>query len=119
MTVRMTVYDQLSPPYRAIVDQVAAETADQGWDVRRAYLTSVYHALDRAQVPEAEEALAAIIAGLVERLGEPAIAEGLQAGIYAASAAPEHREASAAWFDLHPDDYAVIQRELTEGRRLN
>lgn len=119
----MRVFDELIPPWRALVRRLVAETGGEGWEVRRAYLASVFTALDaaRARYPnlDSKDSLAGIIAGMIELLGEPAIAGGLQAGIYAASAKPEHRQASAAWFDRHPDEYAAIQRELADGIRLN
>lgn len=122
----MHVYDTLAEPLRRIVDRMVAETGGEGWEVRRAYLTSVFDALDREtqRHPGAihpQEALAAIVAGLVERLGEPAIDSRLQAGIYAVSLKPDHRIASAEWFGTHPDEYDTIQRELVKGNasRLN
>lgn len=114
----MTIYDQCYPHVRAIIDALVDRTGEQDWQVRRAYLTSVMQALQRGS-PQPEEDLAVIIAGLVERLGEPEIAEPLQAGIYAASAKPEHRIWSGEWFDRHPAEYALILRELDEGPRLN
>ena len=120
----MTVYSQLSEAYRNIVDRLLIETGGEGWEVRRAYLTSVFEALSRGHrrfpdLVHPEGDLSVIIAGLVERLGEPRIDGRLQAGIYAASAKPEHRIASAEWFDLHPDEYAIIQREIEQGARLH
>lgn len=122
----MQVYETLDEPLRRIVDRLVAETGGEGWEVRRAYLTSVFDALDRGarRFPEAihpQEALAAIVAGLVERLGEPAIDTRLQAGIYAVSLKPDHRIASAEWFGDHPDEYETIQQELVKGPagRLN
>lgn len=122
----MQVYDSLDDPLRRIVDRLVAETGDEGWEVRRAYLTSVFDALERGthRFPDAirpQEALSAIIAGLVERLGEPGIDSRLQAGIYAVSLKSDHRIASAEWFGDHPDEYETIQRELVKGNasRLN
>lgn len=126
----MRVYDTLDEPLRRIVDRLVAETGAEDWagdwEVRRAFLTSVFDALDRGarRFPDAvrpQEALSAIVAGLVERLGEPPIRTRLQAGIYAVSLKPDHRIASAEWFGHHPDEYDAIQRELVKGpaSRLN
>lgn len=119
----MHIFDELIPPYRHLVDRLLLETAGEGWEVMRAYLASVFTALTSGQQhhpaidPEAD--LAWIVAGLIERLGEPDVGCRLQAGIYAISAKPEHRWASQAWFDHHPDEYEAIRRELAEGARLN
>ncbi len=122
----MRVYDTLDEPLRRIVDRLIDETGAEDWEVRRAFLTSVFDALDRGarRFPDAvrpQEALSAIVAGLVERLGEPPIRTRLQAGIYAVSLKPDHRIASAEWFGHHPDEYETIQRELVKGptSRLN
>ncbi|MBI5163949.1 MAG: hypothetical protein HY985_08600 [Magnetospirillum sp.] len=121
------VYEALIPPYRAIVDRLIHETEGEDWEVRRAYLASVYATLANRQgrvvvVIDPETDLSGIIAAVIERAGEPSIAGRLQAGIYAASAKPEHRQASQAWFDDHPAEYERITVELTAGngtRRLN
>lgn len=120
----MHAYEDLIPPYRALVERMVTEAAAEGWDVVRAYLASLFAALTSGQArhpaidPEAD--LAWIIAGLVERLGEPEIRSRLQAGIYAISAKPEHRWASQEWFDRNPEEYEAIQQELAEGGvRLN
>ncbi|CAA7624124.1 hypothetical protein MTBLM5_60164 [Magnetospirillum sp. LM-5] len=116
----MTAYDYLIPPYQALVDQMVVLTADSDWEVRRAYLASIWASLERVDPPmDAPTELSLIIAGLVERLGEPEIDDSLQAGIYAASAKESHRAASADWFDHHPADFAAIQRRLTGGQTLH
>lgn len=115
----MQAYDTLIAPYRDIVDRLAMDTIGEGWEVRRAYLTSVFEALAKNPTAHPQEGLSAIIAALIERLGEPLIETRLQAGIYAASAKAEHRIASAEWFDSHPDQYEIIQQELTGGVRLH
>lgn len=119
----MQAYDTLIAPYRHIVDRLAEATSDEGWEVRRAYLTSVFDALEkgRGENPQVQpqEGLSAIIAALIERVGEPEIETRLQAGIYAASAKAEHRIASDEWFRLHPDQYDIIQQELTGGIRMH
>jgi hypothetical protein len=116
-------YETLIPPFRGLVDRLLADTAGEGWEVRRAYLSSVYAALDRQRGDKSpfdpEASLAAIIAAMIERVGRPEIESRLQAGIYAASAEPEHRQASAAWFDQHPDQYELARTELTKGPGLN
>ncbi len=117
------VYDQLIPPLQSLVDRLLADTAAEGWEVKRAYLASVYTALDRGRADhpglDPEAALSAIVAAVIDRAGAPQVDGPLQAGIYAASADPDHRTAAAAWFDRHPDEFDRIQRELAEGRRLN
>lgn len=119
----MHIFEELIPPYRHLIERLMRETAGESWEVLRAYLASVFTALTSGQErhpaidPEAD--LAWIVAGLIERLGEPDIGNRLQAGIYAISAKPEHRWASQSWFDRHPEEYDAIQRELAEGVRLN
>lgn len=116
----MTAYDYLIPPYQTLVDQMVVLTVDSDWEMRRAYLASVWASLERMDPPiDAPTELSLIIAGLVERLGEPEIDDALQAGIYAASAKESHRTASAVWFDRHPADFAAIQRRLTDGVTLH
>ncbi len=116
-------YERLIPPFRSLVDRLLADTEGEGWAVRRAYLASIYDALDRGRderpALDPEASLSAIIAAVIERAGAPAIAEVMQAGIYAASAEPAHRAASAAWFDLHPDQFALIRQEMAGGRTLH
>jgi hypothetical protein len=119
----LNVYDQLFPPLQSLVDRLLTDTADEGWEVKRAYLASVYTALDRGRDTQPgldpEASLSAIIAAVIDRAGAPEIGDPLQAGIYLASADPAHRDAGAAWFDRHPDDYDRIRRDLTGGGRLN
>jgi hypothetical protein len=120
----MTVYSRIAGPWRAIVDRLVVETGAEGWEVRRAYLSSVYAALQRGHQTaplaiDPEAALAEIIAAMIERLDTPRIDNRLQAGIYATSALPAHQVAAAAWFDGNPDEYAAIQQELEHGVRLN
>lgn len=115
-----SIYEDLIPPFQAIVDRLLRETEGEGWEVRRAYLASVFAALQRGPDGiDPEEALSDIIAAVIERMEEPAIEGRLQAGIYAASTKPDHRIASAEWFDLHPDEYQLIQEEMARGGRLN
>ena len=82
-------------------------TVRSGWGARRAYLASVYAALDRERENfDAEALLSELIAAIIEKSGTPAIATRLQAGVYATSADPDHRAAAASWFDGHPEEYA-------------
>ena len=117
----MNAYDYLAPPLQMLVDRLAVETApSEDWEVHRAYLASVFLALERHGPPlDPQEELSLVIAGLVERLGEPEIASAVQAGIYAASAKLEHRQAAAEWFDRHPDQFDAIQARLVRGSSLH
>jgi hypothetical protein len=116
----MIAYDYLSPPLQGLVDRMADLASGSDWEICRAYLASVYAALERHSGPLDPEAdLATIIAALLERLGEPPITDGLQASIYAASAKAEHRAASIDWFDDHPDQFLVMQHRLARGVVLN
>ncbi|MGE5506725.1 MAG: hypothetical protein ACM31L_20045 [Actinomycetota bacterium] len=119
-----SVYNEIIAPWRAIVDRMLIDTVAEGWEVRRAYLASVYAALQRGHqkaplAVDPEAALSDIVAALIERLDTPPIDNRLQAGIYATSALPAHQVAAAAWFDRNPDEYAAIQKELEGGLRLN
>lgn len=119
-----SAYSMLIPPFQSLVDRLLVQTEGEGWEVRRAYLASVYEVLDRGRkdnpAVNPEEALSGIIAAVIERVGEPPVESRLQAGIYAASAAAHHRVASAEWFDGHPGEYDQISRELAGGGpRLN
>ncbi|MDA8230695.1 MAG: hypothetical protein M0006_05095 [Magnetospirillum sp.] len=117
-------YDTLIPPFRTIVDRLLRETAGEGWEVRRAYLTSVYSALyrwhERAPALDPESSLSGIIAAVIDGVGESEITSRLQAGIYAASALADHRQASADWFGVNPGELALLRQELAGGgTRLN
>lgn len=99
-------YDSLIPPYRQIVDRLAAYTRLSDWHGCRSALTSTYEALLRHEGGVAPERdFAHMVAALIERVDTPEIANADQAVIYAVSAESAHRDMASDWFDEHPEDF--------------
>ena len=88
--------DRLS---QELVDFWFSVISEAGWEHRASILKEIHAQLraDMATRAEYEAVAPLFVAALIERLGEPPVANRTQAEIYATSAFGRHREAARVW----------------------